>query len=434
MTALTQNVGLLDKGGVGWYNYYNVCGKLVLVLLDFESDVVEYKREYTDDVKRTVIAFANTVGGRIVIGVNDDLSVCGVENTDEVVLKVTCSINDTIKPDVSMFVRYSTLLIEGKYVVVVEVQRGTACPYYLGKKGIRPEGVFLRQGCATLPATETAILNMIKETSGDNYETVRSLEQNLTFNSCVEEFQKASVKLEKEQMQTLHFTNLDGEFSNLALLLSDQCTHSIKVAVFQGTTKEIFKDRYEFTGSLFKQLRECVSFIDRYNSTRSEIIGIDRVDYRDYPQVAIREALLNALVHRDYSFSSSTLISVFDDRIEFVTIGGLLRGVTQEDILLGVSVLRNKNLADVFYRLKLIEAYGTGVVKIIDSYARYPVTPEIKTTDNAFRITLYNTNCVNSYNDVTIAQNVSPINPKVVEFNKNNDIQNFIISIGESLY
>lgn len=403
-------------------------------MLEFESDILEYKREYTDDIKRTVLAFANTIGGKIIIGVNDDLSVCGVCDTDKVILKITSSINDTIKPDLSMFIKYSTLLIEDKYVVVVDIQKGTACPYYLGKKGIRPEGVFLRRGTATLPATETAILNMIKETSGDNYETIRSLEQNLTFNSCHDEFEQANIKFENTQMRTLNLTNSDGEFSNLAFLLSDQCVHTIKIAIFQGTSKQIFKDRYEFTGSLFKQMRECVSFIDRYNSTRSEIIGINRIDYRDYPQVAIREALLNALVHRDYSFNSSTLISIFEDRMEFVTIGGLLRGISHEDILLGVSMLRNKNLADVFYRLKLIEAYGTGVVKIIESYDDYSVTPEIKTTDNAFKITLFNTNYYNSTNNIkTSSKKSSSGEQKIIDINSHKDIQNFILKLGNGI-
>jgi len=107
---------------------------------------------------------------------------------------------------------------------------------------------------------------------------------------------------------------------------------------------------------------------------------------------AVREALLNALVHRDYSFSDSTLISIFDDRIEFVSIGGFVRGITFDDMMLGISVARNRNLANVFYRLTLVEAYGTGMPKIIRSYKDYPVAPQIEVTNNAFKITLPNIN------------------------------------------
>ena len=100
----------------------------------------------------------------------------------------------------------------------------------------------------------------------------------------------------------------------------------------------------------------------------------------------------NALVHRDYSFSDSTLISIFDDRIEFVSIGGLVRGITFDDMMLGISIARNKNLANVFYRLTLIEAYGTGMPKIMRSYEGFAAKPNIEVTDNAFKVTLPNTN------------------------------------------
>ena len=113
---------------------------------------------------------------------------------------------------------------------------------------------------------------------------------------------------------------------------------------------------------------------------------------RDYPTEAIREALLNAIVHREYAFRDSTLISILDDRIEFVTIGGLVKGMTFDDIMLGVSVLRNKRLADVLYRLRLIEAYGTGIMKINGCYAKSNVKPRISVSDNAFKIILPNMN------------------------------------------
>lgn len=143
--------------------------------------------------------------------------------------------------------------------------------------------MFIRQGASSVPATETAILKMIKETAGDSYEEVRSLNQELTFDLLNKEFEAINVKIEKEQMKTLHLLGEDELYSNLGLLLSDQCTHSIKIAIFEGTTKEIFKDRYEFTGSLFKQLRECYAYIDRYNSTCAEFDGLTRIDKRDYP-------------------------------------------------------------------------------------------------------------------------------------------------------
>jgi len=357
-----------------------------------ESLTSELKREYTHDINKSVVAFANTSGGIIYIGVTNDGTVAGVLDIDETMTKISNTVRDTIKPDVTMFVNYQQEFISGKLIIKVIVQKGTSCPYYLAGKGIRPEGVYVRQGTSTVPATETAILRMIKDTDGEKYEDVRSLNQELTFGEAIKIFKKQSVPFGLNHQKTMGLVNTDGIYTNLGLLLSDQCVHTIKLAVFEGTEKTIFKDRREFSGSLFKQLNEVYDFIDRCNRNRSEIEKLHRIDRRDYPVEAIRETLLNVLVHRDYSFSDSALISVFDDRIEFVSIGGLVKGITFDDMMLGVSVARNKNLANVFYRLTLIEAYGTGIPKIIRNYEKITLKPRIEVTDNAFKITLPNIN------------------------------------------
>lgn len=357
-----------------------------------ENKTTECKREYVEDIKNTVIAFANCDGGTLYIGVNDDGTVCGVDNVDDTMLRVTNAIRDAVRPDITMFVECHNDVMDEKPIVCVTVQRGTARPYYLHGKGVRPEGVYVRQGASTVPATDAAILNMIKETSGDSYEAARSLVQSLTFNKTAEFFKKRKIDFGKAQMRALHLIGEDDTYTNLAFLLSDQCTHTIKLAVFEGSKKSVFKDRRELSGSLLEQLEEAFNYIDRYNRTRAEFSGLDRLDMRDYPPEAIREALLNAIVHRDYSFSGATLISIFDDRMEFITIGGLVKGITLDDVKLGVSVLRNQNLANIFYRLRLIEAYGTGILKINECYDDYAVKPLIETTGNAFKVTLPNSN------------------------------------------
>lgn len=364
-----------------------------------ENKTTEFKREYMDDIKYAVVAFANTDGGRIYIGINDNGSVQGVENTDATMLRVTNMIRDAIRPDVTMFTECSMETIEEKPVVVLTVQRGTARPYYLAGKGIRPEGVYVRQSASSVPASETAILNMIKETSGDRYEDARSINQQLTFEKAESYFAKHNLPFGEQQKRTLNIIGSDGTYTNLGMLLSDQCVHTIKLAVFEGSKKSVFRDRKELRGSLLTQLEDAYSYIDQFNHTRAEFEGLDRIDKRDYPSEALREALLNAITHRDYSFSGSTLISIFDDRIEFVTIGGLVRGLTFDDIMLGISALRNQNLANVFYRLKLIEAYGTGILKINESYADCDVKPQFEVTDNAFKITLPNMNFVGEHKE-----------------------------------
>ena len=357
-----------------------------------ENKNTEYKREFTAEIKKTVAAFANTDGGRVLVGVEDDGTVIGLPEPDSVLLQITNAIRDGVCPDVTLFTDCSPEAVEDKMIVMVNVQRGTHRPYYIAGKGVRPEGVFVRQGASTVPASEAAILKMIRETSGDCYEEARSLKQSLSFEKTAAIFKEKGISLEEPQKKTLGLIGEDGTYTNLALLLSDQCTHTIRLAAFEGALKTVFKDRLELGGSLLAQMQDAYDYIDRFNKRRAEYAGLERVDIRDYPPEAIREALLNALVHREYAFSASTLISIFDDRIEFVSIGGLVKGITKDDIMLGVSMLRNQRLADIFYRLKLIEAYGTGLVKIQNAYAESESKPVIEVTENAFKILLPNIN------------------------------------------
>ena len=163
----------------------------------------------------------------------------------------------------------------------------------------------------------------------------------------------------------LKIINSDGIFTNLGMLLSDQCKHSIKTAVFQGTDQSIFRDRREFSGSLFKQLNDVYAYLDRYHQTKATFHKLLRIDTRDYPEVALREALLNLIVHRDYAFSASALISVYSDRMEFVSIGGLMPGIELDDVMLGISVCRNQNLANVFYEKDLGPLFMLASVLIV---------------------------------------------------------------------
>jgi len=357
-----------------------------------ESEVLELKREYTPDIKKEIVAFANTDGGEIYVGISDDGIVSGLAHPEKVLLQITSAIRDGIKPDLTMFTNCSIKNINGKKVILISVTRGTARPYYLSDKGLKPSGVYVRHATASNPSSDEAIRRMIKETDGDKFECSRSINQELTFDAAKKEFAKRKVGFGEAQMTTLGIKNSDGLYTNLGLLLSDQCVHTIKVAYFEGVTKGIFKDRREFGGSLLQQLHEVFDYVDLFNKLGATFSGLDRIDTRDYPAVAIREALLNAIVHRDYSFSGSILISVYWDRIEFVSLGGLVSGLTLRDIMNGASQTRNEKLANLFYRLKHVEAYGTGIVKIMESYESHVSKPTIKATDNAFNISIPNVN------------------------------------------
>ena len=372
-----------------------------------ESETVELKSIVVEDIKKEIIAFANCEGGKLYIGVQDDGTVVGLDDPDGVALQISNMVRDAIKPDVTMFLRYKTIEEQGKKLVVVDIQQGTERPYYIAKKGLRPEGVYVRQGYSSVPATNTMIRRMIKETDGDHFEDLRSLEQNLTFQAAKKEFEQCKVPFGVPQMKTLGIMNQEGIYTNLGLLLSDQCVHTIKAAVFEGTTQNEFKDRREFAGSLFEQMNEAYDYIDFRNQNHSTFLKLHRIDRRDYPEAAVREALLNLLVHREYSFRASSFISVYLDRIEFTSIGGLISGMTLQDVMMGISVCRNAKLANVFYRLELIEAYGTGIRKIMEAYEGSARKPKIEVTENGLKVTIPNRNISNASDEETEDQKES---------------------------
>ena len=357
-----------------------------------ESDSVELKEAYTDDIRKEIIAFANTKGGTLYVGVKDNGEVIGLSNPDQTSLQIANSMRDAVKPDITMFLSYNALEIDSKKVLEVQVQRGIAGPYYLAAKGLKPSGVYVRQGNSSAPASDETIRRMIKETDGDEFEAMRSLNQDLTFTEAGKVFWERGIEFNGPQMRTLGLINQENLFTNLALLLSDQCPHIIKAATFSGVNQDEFQDRKEFSGSLLKQLNDAYSYLDMRNQTKATFSGLLRVDLRDYSETALREALLNAIIHRDYSNLAGTLISVYSDRVEFVSYGGLAGGVSLEDVLLGLSICRNRRLANVFYRLKLIEAYGTGLKKIKSAYDGKNGAPEFLAGPSSFKVVLPNMN------------------------------------------
>lgn len=203
---------------------------------------------------------------------------------------------------------------------------------------------------------------------------------------------RRNVPFGASQMRTLGLIGADGLYTNLGLLLADQCAHTIKFAVFKGTKKGEFKTRKEVEGSLLKQVQSAFDFLSLVNNLAATFSGLDRIEQYDYPEEALREAMLNAIIHRDYAFSGSIIVNIYDDRIEFVSLGGLVPGLRIEDLFIGVSQPRNENLANVFYRLKYIEAYGTGLRRIMQYYEDMSVKPEITATHGGFMLTIPNMN------------------------------------------
>lgn len=382
--------------------------------MQYESERIEYKSQMADEIYKEVIAFANTDGGTIYLGIDDKGNLVGIDDVDETYTRLTNGIRDAIAPDVTMFIRY---VLQDNNVIQIEVGEGSSKPYYLKAKGIKPTGVYVRQGTSSVQASPEQIRQMIKKSDGDNFEDARSLEQELTFEAARAAFQRYGVEFSPEKYRALGIMQNDI-YTNLALLLSDQCFHTTKIAVFKDELCTEFRDSKEFGGSVFKQFEDSINYLALCNKTVSTIKGVVRTDKKDYPEEAIREAFLNALVHRDYGFSGSIIINVNDSKMEFISLGGLLPGLSAADIRIGVSQPRNKKLAEIFYRLRLIESYGTGIRRIFKLYENCPVQPSIVTTANAFKMILPNMNAVGAIPEGTErgSSGITPQMKSVVDY------------------
>ena len=170
-------------------------------------------------------------------------------------------------------------------------------------------------------------------------------EQELSFEAAQRAFERYGVEFHPGKYRSLGITQKKEDlYTNLALILSDQCIHTTKIAVFGDDACTLFRDSKELGSSVFRQFEDTVNYLALCNKTSSVIKGVVRTDKQDYPEEAIREALLNAMVHRDYSFSGSIIINVTDHKMEFISLGGLLPGLSPDDIRSGISQPRNKNL------------------------------------------------------------------------------------------
>lgn len=358
--------------------------------MEYENERTEFKSRVTDEIYKEVIAFANTDGGVIYVGIDDQGNVVGLEDTDGSYTRLTNGVRDAIQPDVTMFVRY---VLQDDGVIRIEVSEGSYKPYYLKGRGLKPTGVFVRQGTSSVPASPDLIRRMIRDSDGGVFEEMRTPEQELTFAEAAAAFKRYGVDFGEDKYVALGVRSLnDSAYTNLGLLCSDQCRHTVKIAVFGDRENTAFKDAREFGGSIFRQLDDSYAYLSLCNRTLSVFEGLERIENKDYPDEALREALLNALVHRDYSFSGSIVVNVNDDAMEFISLGGLVPGLTAEDVRSGISQPRNRRLAEIFHRLKLIESYGTGIRRIYALYSNCSEQPEIVVTPNVFKLILPNMN------------------------------------------
>lgn len=335
-----------------------------------ENVSIEYKRELTDNIEKEVVAFLNTLGGQIYIGVEDDGNILGVTDPDKVSLAIIDRIKNNILPS-TMGIFSVEIRGENKKYIVVTVAQGLEKPYYIRKFGMSPNGCYYRIGSQSSPMSENMIASLFTRRISRTLHNVVSPNQYLTFRQLKIFYEERGFDTSSEYfLRNLGLYTEDGKFNYAAYLLADNNGTSIKVARFKGTDKYEVLERNEYGRCcLIKSAYSVLDRMDVYNTTAVKITGEpEREERRLVDKTALREAILNAIIHNDYINGSYPVVEVYDDRIDVVSSGGLPIGLSKEEFFGGCSTPRNRELMRVFLDMDLCEQLGSGMKKILRVY------------------------------------------------------------------
>ena len=360
----------------------------------YENNVIELKEILTDEIKQEIIAFLNTEGGTIYVGVSDDGTIhpyTSMEQRDYDISKLSNWINDAFYPNVLSLVKPS---FNEDNILKIEVLKGIEKPYFLKEKGPKPSGVYKRVGFNKLQCSHEEILSMIMESKGYYYEKDISEEQKLTFDYLSDALKKKQIFFNDKVKNTIGLLNKDAMYTNLAFLLSDQSNLVVKFAKYDKDMNFLIKK--SFTGSLLKILNQVIENVNVYNDISARIDGksFTRIETKSYPNIALREAILNAFEHADYFIRSNIKIEFFPSYLKITNPGGIYKA-SLDEVLSGVQTYRNPGLVKVLDKLGYIENFGTGLTRIIDSYSNFRVKPKLTPTNNFFVVELPNINSMN---------------------------------------
>ena len=371
---------------------------LLLEIQKGESKTLEFKQQLPkgQQIAKTLIAFANGSGGKLIVGVTDDRQLVGIQDDIfELQDKITSMIYELCAPQLAAQIYIEN--IDGVELLVVEVARGSLFPYYLKSVG-REQGTYIRLGASNRVASPEHIQQLELQRLNVSFDALANYQyplEKLDLTVLEAAFKAADKTLTLEKMLNLKLV-IEEEGQRYAshglLILLGQYEHVMtQCARFKGTNMSVFLDRKEYTGDLFSQIEQAEIFIKNHLSLRAEIRGLKRYDYLEIPENAIREALVNAYVHRDYSnFGRNIKVAVYDDLVNIVSPGGLPNGLTEADLLQGRSEIRNRVLARVFRELGYIEHWGSGLQRIqqMCEEENWP-TPEFVETGDFFDVKLY---------------------------------------------
>ena len=346
-----------------------------------ETRILEFKETITNTFLKTVSAFSNYDGGEILFGVDDDGNIKGLSDVKQACLDIENKINDSISPQPN----YTLEIQNNEQTIKLSVKSGLQKPYLYKSKAYK------RNDTATIEVDTLEFSRLVLEGNNIRFEELPCKDQELSF-EILQSNLKEKIQIEtfnKDTLKTLDLYDDANGFNNAAGLLADK-NHfpGIDIVKF-GENISIIQKRITFENTSVLGIYEKALSVFRDYYQYEVIQGADRKMVEKIPEAAFREAIANALIHRVWDVDSQIRVSMFDDRTEVVSPGGLPSGITEDEYLSGkLSVLRNRNLANVFYRLGFVEIFGTGITRIKQIYSEASVKPSFEVSENAIQIVL----------------------------------------------
>ena len=346
-----------------------------------ETRILEFKETITNTFLKTVSAFSNYDGGTIYFGIDDEGKIKGLPDVKQACLDIENKINDSISPQPN----YMLEIQNNNRTIKLTVQSGLQKPYLYKSKAYK------RNDTATIEVDTLELSRLILEGKNIRFEELPCEDQDLSF-EILQHKLKECIQIETFNQDTLKTLNLYSNgngYNNAAGLLADR-NHfpGIDIVKF-GENISVIQKRATFENiSILEAYEKAIDMYRDYY--QYEVIqGADRKKMEKIPEAAFREAIANALIHRVWDVEAQIRVLMFDDKIEIISPGGLPAGITEEEYLSGkLSILRNRNLANVFYRLGFVEIFGTGITRIKQLYEGKLILPEFVVSENTITIVL----------------------------------------------
>jgi ATP-dependent DNA helicase RecG len=337
-----------------------------------ETNRIEYKQKLTDQLEKEVVAFLNYLGGGIIyIGVDKNDLTIGIDNPDQVQLQIKDRLRNNIVPSCLGLFDVVSEKRDGKIIIKLIVASGQERPYYIKKYGLSEKGTFIRVGSASEPMPIRMIEDLFAKRTRNNIGKIKAPRQDLKFQQLQIYYDTEEKTLNEQFAKNLELLNEEGLYNYVAYLMADNNTTSVKVAKYKGTDRVdlVQSEEYGF-GSLIRATKSVLDKIELENKTFTKITSKQRIERRQWNAVALREAVINAIVHNDYGYELAPKFEFFSDRLEITSNGGLPQGLSEEEFFEGVSIPRSKEIMRIFKDMELVEQLGSGIPRVLQSYGK----------------------------------------------------------------